>query len=147
MMLYTSKQGPSNALNIVIYRNQLQDVQWQARWFIYWCPAKLRSFGSLSMLSDSDRIINIAPYSVNEFLFYFILFNWGWMVAVCLQNLPWTVDLCWIICCLVSKEHPIEKILMGWSGHLEGSWTSVFPHSQRLFPIQTLPLTKNWLET
>lgn len=88
MMLYTSKQGPSNALNIVIYRNQLQDVQWQARWFIYWCPAKLRSFGSLSMLSDSDRIINIAPYSVNEFLFYFILFNWGWMVAICLQNLP-----------------------------------------------------------
>lgn len=64
------RQGPSNSLNTVIYRNQLQDVQWQARWFVYWCPAKLRSFGSLILLSDSFRITNIAPYSVNDLVFF-----------------------------------------------------------------------------
>lgn len=65
MIHCTIKQGPSSSINRVIYRNQLQDVQCQARWFVYWCPAKLRSFGSLSLLSDSYRIINVAPYSVN----------------------------------------------------------------------------------
>lgn len=67
----TVKQGTSNYWNMVIYRNLTQNVQCQTRWFLYWCPAELRSCGNLSLLSEFYRIINFVPYSVNYLLGFF----------------------------------------------------------------------------
>lgn len=67
------KQGPSNSINVVIYRNLPQNVQCQTRWFLYWCPAELRSCGSLSLLSELHRMINFGSYSVNYLLIFFYI--------------------------------------------------------------------------
>lgn len=57
------------------------------------------------MLSDSDRIINIAPYSVNEFLFYFILF-------LVLNNLNQHMS-CLSVYCIIYPEIFLHEFFKG----------------------------------
>lgn len=72
MIHCTIKQGPSNSLNMVIYRNLTQNVVLDQMVPILVSCCELRSFRSLSLLSESYRIINSGPYSVNYFLGFFL---------------------------------------------------------------------------
>lgn len=108
------KQGPSNSLNMVIYRNLTQNVQCQTRWFLHWCPAESRSCGSFILLSDFYRMINFGSYSGNYLLVFFLY--WGGSVAMCLQS---TSELGCVespvVCCLASKDlHESSGIFCIW---------------------------------
>ena len=109
-MCCTIKQDPSNSLNTVIYRTHLQDVEWQARWFVYWRPPKLRSFGSLSLLNDSYRVTNIGPSSINDLGFLKLRM----IGSNVLTEHTWRFDLCWTTCDPWTCPSQMALPVLGW---------------------------------